>query len=96
MNKVLGYIFSPIHYLFFGFFICLFQPIQWLCYNLGGQEAHKKSVDLLNFFLVGTYYLMGSSINFKNIRPVILIKQCLINFIFFSFEMFDNIINYSR
>jgi 1-acyl-sn-glycerol-3-phosphate acyltransferase len=55
MNKVLGYIFSPIHYLFFGFFICLFHPIQWLCYNLGGQEAHKKSVDLLNFFLVGTY-----------------------------------------
>jgi len=64
MNKVLGYIFSPIHYLVFGFFICLFHPIQWVCYNLGGQEAHKKSVDVLNFFLVGTYYLMGSSINF--------------------------------
>ena len=81
MNKVLGYIFSPIHYLFFGFFICLFQPIQWLCYNLGGQEAHKKSVDLLNFFLVGTYYLMGSSINFKNTyqlpprRPIIFIAN---------------------
>jgi 1-acyl-sn-glycerol-3-phosphate acyltransferase len=81
MNKVLGYIFSPIHYLFFGFFICLFHPIQWLCYNLGGQEAHKKSVDLLNFFLVGTYYLMGSSMNFKNTyqlpshRPIIFIAN---------------------
>jgi 1-acyl-sn-glycerol-3-phosphate acyltransferase len=66
MNKFLGYIFSPIHYLFFGFFVCLFHPIQWVCYNWGGQETHKKSVDLLNFFLVSTYYLLGSSIRFKN------------------------------
>ena len=81
MNKVLGYIFSPIHYLVFGFFICLFHPIQWVCFNLGGQKAHKKSVDLLNFFLVGTYYLMGSLINFKNPyqlpshRPIIFIAN---------------------
>lgn len=70
MNKFLGYIFTPIHYLFFGFFVCLFHPIQWLCFKLGGQEAHKKSVDLLNFFLVNTYYLLGSSISFKNLYPL--------------------------
>ena len=81
MNKFLGYIFSPIHYLFFGFFICLFHPIQWVCYNLGGLEAHKKSVDLFNFFLLSTYYLMGSSISFKNPyhlpekRPIIFIAN---------------------
>lgn len=81
MNKFLGYIFSPIHYLFFGFFVCLFHPIQWVCYNWGGQEAHKKSVDLLNFFLVSTYYLLGSSLSFKNPyqlpeqRPIVFISN---------------------
>lgn len=81
MNKFLGYIFSPIHYLFFGFFICLFHPIQWVCFKLGGQEAHKKSVDLLNFFLMCTCYLTGSSISFKNPyqlpeqRPIIFISN---------------------
>ncbi len=81
MNKILGFIFSPIHYLFFGLFLCLFHPVQWLCLKLGGQEAHKKSVDILNLFLLSTYYLMGSSINFKNPyqlsshRPIIFIAN---------------------
>lgn len=81
MNKFLGYIFSPIHYLFFGIILCLFQPIQWLCFKLGGQEIHKKSVDVLNLLLLGTYYLLGSTINFKNPyqlptnRPIIFIAN---------------------
>ncbi|MBM3400945.1 MAG: 1-acyl-sn-glycerol-3-phosphate acyltransferase [Bacteroidetes bacterium] len=81
MNKFLGYIFSPIHYLFFGIILCLFQPIQWLCFKLGGQEIHKKSVDVLNLLLLGTYYLLGSTISFKNPyqlptnRPIIFIAN---------------------
>jgi len=48
---------------------------------LGGQEGHKKSVDLLNFFLLGTYFIMGSRIIFKNPynlptdRPIIFIAN---------------------
>lgn len=81
MNKIFGYIFSPIHYLLFGFFLCLFHPIQWICFKLGGQEAHKKSVDLMNFFLIGTYFVLGSSVRFKNPyqlpdkRPIIFIAN---------------------
>ncbi|PST84844.1 1-acyl-sn-glycerol-3-phosphate acyltransferase [Pedobacter yulinensis] len=66
MNKFFGYIFSPLFYLFFGLMLVIFQPIQWLCYNLGGYKAHKKSVDLLNFFLTYTLYLLGTSIRFHN------------------------------
>jgi 1-acyl-sn-glycerol-3-phosphate acyltransferase len=81
MNKLFGYILTPIHYLLFGILVLLFHPIQWLCFKLAGQEAHKKSVDLLNFFLLCTYYIMGSRIKFKNPydlpinRPIIFIAN---------------------
>lgn len=81
MNKLLGYIFTPIHYIFFGLFLCLFHPVQWLSLKLGGQEAHKKSVDIMNLFLMSTYYLLGSSIRFSNPhrlpsnRPIIFIAN---------------------
>ncbi|WP_129714263.1 1-acyl-sn-glycerol-3-phosphate acyltransferase [Pedobacter sp. SYP-B3415] len=79
MNKVFGYIFSPVFYLFFGLMLGIFQPVQWLCYNLGGYSAHKKSVDLLNFFLTYSLLLLGTSIRFRNSyqlpsdRPIIFV-----------------------
>ena len=81
MNKILGYVFTPFHYLAFGLFLCIFHPIQWLSFKLGGVKAHKKSVDLLNFFLVSTYYLLGCRIKFINNqqlpenRPIIFIAN---------------------
>lgn len=81
MNKILGYIFSPLHYVLFGLVICIFHPIQWISLKLGGYTAHKKSVDLLNLFLLGTYYIMGSRISFKKPyqlpenRPIIFISN---------------------
>ncbi len=66
MNKILSYLFTPFHYLAFGLFLCVFHPIQWLALKFGGIKAHKKSVDLLNFFLVSTYYILGCRIKFTN------------------------------
>ncbi|WP_395804611.1 lysophospholipid acyltransferase family protein [Daejeonella sp.] len=81
MNKIWGYILTPIHYLFFGVLLLIFHPIQWICLKIGGQEAHKHSVDILNFFLLGSYTLLGSRISFKNPhhlpinRPIIFIAN---------------------
>lgn len=81
MNKLLGYIFTPIHYLFFGLVLCIFHPIQWISLKLGGLEAHKRSVDIMNLFLLGTYFLLGSRIKFTNQyvlptdRPIIFIAN---------------------
>ncbi len=81
MNKLLGYIFTPLQYIVFGLVLVIFHPIQWLCLNLGGYKAHKSSVDILNFFLETTYYLVGSRIKFINEqklptdRPVIFIAN---------------------
>lgn len=66
MNKLLGYIFTPLHYIIFGLVLVIFHPIQWLCLKAGGYKAHKSSVDILNFFLESTYYLVGSRVKFIN------------------------------
>lgn len=81
MRKLLGYILSAIHYPAFGFLLLLFQPIQWLCYNLGGYGPHKRSVDILNGLLTSTYYLLGNRVTFINQqqlpegRPIIFISN---------------------
>jgi len=70
MKRIIGHIFSPLHHIGFFFFLILFQPIQWLSLKLGGYAAHKKSVDILNFCLVGTYYLVGCSVKFRyKVKP---------------------------
>lgn len=66
MNKLLGYIFTPIFYTFFGLMLVIFHPIQWFCLKLFGYKAHKTSVDILNFFLTYSQLLLGSSISFNN------------------------------
>jgi len=65
MKKLLAYPLSIIHYLLFGFFICLFHPIQWFCLNVFGYSVHKKSVDLLNYFLLRTLTVLGTRVDFS-------------------------------
>jgi 1-acyl-sn-glycerol-3-phosphate acyltransferase len=81
MNKLLGYIFTPVFYFFFLLTLLIFQPIQWVCYRFFGYKAHKASVDLLNFFLTYCHVFLGSSstfINQQNLplnRPIIFIAN---------------------
>jgi 1-acyl-sn-glycerol-3-phosphate acyltransferase len=81
MRRVLGFILSPIHHFLFFLFLGVFHPIQWLSLKYGGYAAHKKSVDIMNFFLLSSYYAMGVTINFKNKfdlptdRPIIFIAN---------------------
>lgn len=70
MNKFFGYIFSPLFYLFFALTLIIFQPIQWVCYRLFGYQAHKASVDCLNFFLTYCDLFMGSSVTFINEQDI--------------------------
>lgn len=66
MNKILGYILSPIFYFFFSLSLVVFHPIQWICHRWLGYQAHKKSVDYLNFFLQHSQIFLGSSVQFIN------------------------------
>src|SRR6476469_9581922 len=81
MKKFLGYILSPVAIFAFFMLLVIFHPIQWLTLKLGGYSAHKRCVDILNFFLVKTAYILGNSVNFINNqnlpagRPIIFIAN---------------------
>jgi 1-acyl-sn-glycerol-3-phosphate acyltransferase len=66
MEKLISYPISVVFYLCFGLFLCIFHPIQWVCFNVFGYQAHKKSVDYLNFFLVRCTNLLVTTYTFKN------------------------------
>ncbi|MCR9063869.1 MAG: 1-acyl-sn-glycerol-3-phosphate acyltransferase [Cytophagales bacterium] len=65
MKKVLDFILSCVFLLYFGIVLVIFHGIQWLCFNLFGVEAHQKSVNALNLFLVLGWYLTGSTVKVK-------------------------------
>jgi 1-acyl-sn-glycerol-3-phosphate acyltransferase len=81
MRKLLGYILTPIHVIAFLLVLIIFQPIQWFCFNVFGYKAHKRVVDILNFFLTSTYYILGNTVKFTNNqnlpigRPIIFIAN---------------------
>lgn len=52
MKKIISIPLSIITYLVTLFFLSLFHIIQFICLHLFGYEAHKRSVDLLGFFLI--------------------------------------------
>jgi 1-acyl-sn-glycerol-3-phosphate acyltransferase len=67
MQKIISYPISIVYYLCFGLCLVIFHPIQWLCFNIFGYQAHKKSVDYLNFFLVKCTNLLGTTYQFNNL-----------------------------
>lgn len=66
MQKLISYPISVIYYLCFGLTLVIFHPIQWICFNVFGYQAHKKSVDYMNFFLVRCTNLLGTTYTFEN------------------------------
>lgn len=66
MEKLISYPISVIYYLCFGLCLVIFHPIQWICLNVFGYNAHKKSVDYLNFLLLRCINLLGTRFTFEN------------------------------
>jgi len=76
---LLSYPFSVLFYLFFGFGLVIFHGIQWICFNLFGYQAHKKSVDILNLYIVtclrvlGTRYSFPKKENLPKDQPILIV-----------------------
>lgn len=60
MRKLLAYLLTPLHLLFFGLALVVFDVIQRIGWALGGYLPQKKAVDYLNFFLTWSVLLLGS------------------------------------
>ncbi len=61
MKKILSYPISAVYYVVYIFILLVFHPLQWISYNVWGYKAHKGVVDIMNFFLVKSTYLLGTS-----------------------------------
>ncbi|MBL0014748.1 MAG: 1-acyl-sn-glycerol-3-phosphate acyltransferase [Flavobacterium sp.] len=66
MEKILSYPLSALAMLLFFLGLIVFHPIQWVCFNVFGYQAHKKSVDYLNFYLLRVANVIGTTFKFEN------------------------------
>ena len=66
MLKLLSYPLTIIYYICFGITLVIFHGIQWVCFNVFGYQAHKKSVDFLQFFLMRCMNVLGTRFTFNN------------------------------
>ncbi len=78
---IINYILSTLYIVYFFLFLFLFHPIQWIAFHVFGLGAHRKTVDLLNFFLLRGSHLVGSRIQYispqkiEANRPLIIIAN---------------------
>ena len=66
MQKLLAYPLTVIHLVCFFIALVIFHPIQWVCFNFFGYEAHKKSVDFLQWALMRWGNVLGARYTFIN------------------------------
>jgi 1-acyl-sn-glycerol-3-phosphate acyltransferase len=66
MHKIISYPLSVLYYVLFVATLCVFHPVQWICFNVFGYEAHKRSVAILNFFLLRNTHVLGTTYDFQN------------------------------
>ncbi len=69
MQKLISYILSFIFGIVFFVWLLLFHPIQWVCLKIS-YSAHKKSVAILNWFLVRTTHILGTTYKFSGVENV--------------------------
>ena len=65
IQKFFAAILSVLFYLAFFLTLIIFHVIQVICLNVFGKKAHKKSVDILNFFLLRCINLVGNTTNYQ-------------------------------
>jgi 1-acyl-sn-glycerol-3-phosphate acyltransferase len=81
MNNILGYLLSPVFWTVYGLLLVIFHPIQVVCRFIGGYQLRKKSVDILNFFLLHSLKVVGVRMCFKGLdniphnRPFIIVSN---------------------
>lgn len=66
MQKILSYPISVVYTVCFFLTLVIFHPIQWICFNAFGYQAHKKSVDVLQWWLMRCANILGTRFTFTN------------------------------
>lgn len=70
-----------VYFVVFGSILLVFHPIQWICFAVFGYNAHKRSVSVLNWFLMRCTHILGTRYTFTNPhkipkdRPLIIVTN---------------------
>ena len=81
MRKLLAYPLTILYFIVFGMTLLIFHPIQWFCFNVFGYQAHKLSVDALQFCLLRCLNVLGTRFTWNNPhsipknRPLIVVSN---------------------
>ncbi|UBM60400.1 1-acyl-sn-glycerol-3-phosphate acyltransferase [Marinilongibacter aquaticus] len=65
MRKLIDYPLSILFLIYFGLVLVVFHGVQIVCYHTGGNKLHQKSVNVMNWFLISSWYLTGSTVSFR-------------------------------
>ena len=66
MEKIISYPISLFSMVLFLLVLVIFHPIQWICFNVFGYQAHKTSVDYLNLILLRIGHFLGTTYKVEN------------------------------
>jgi len=81
MKRLLSYFLTPVYLLCFGLLLVIFHPIQMITKLIWGYPVRKKAVDLLNYGLLYSLWILGTRITFKGLekipqgRPLIIVAN---------------------
>jgi 1-acyl-sn-glycerol-3-phosphate acyltransferase len=78
MQKILSYILTPIFFIAFGACLLFFHPIQWLGLKLFGYNGLKKTVSILNWCLMRSTNILGTTYTFSNSHEIPIGKPLVI------------------
>ena len=70
MEKIISYPLSILDYCIFLLWLIIFHPIQWFCLNLFGYNAHRISVAYMNWFLVRSAHILGTTFHIEGMENV--------------------------
>lgn len=70
MQKLLSYPLTVLFFICFGLVLVIFHPIQWFCLKVFGYDAHKRSVSILNWFIMRCTNVLGTRYTFVNQQTI--------------------------
>lgn len=81
MKKILSYLLTPIFLFSFGLLLVIFHPIQMVTRFIWGYPVRKKAVDILNYGLLYSLWILGTKITYRGLekipqnRPLIIVSN---------------------
>ncbi|MFS4416153.1 lysophospholipid acyltransferase family protein [Maribacter sp. 2307ULW6-5] len=78
MQKICSYVLTPIFFIAFGATLLFFHPIIWFCHRVFGYEGIKRAISVLNWCLMRTTNLLGTTYRFTNPHQIPLDRPLII------------------